>query len=112
MLGDGPAFISVGTRLECETTTMFGMLDRVVRCRLHAGVSAFWPHHDRYCWMPLFPDVVAQASPRVQNSDGMLRCFESQVDNLNKIQCQRAQFRVGDPCGQQEPITTHRAATR
>ena len=115
MLGDGPAFISVGTCLECETTAVFGMLDRVVRCRLHAGVSAFWPRHDWYCWMPLSPEVVAQASPRVKDCDEMLRCFESQVDNLNKMQCRRAQFRVVIPAGSKnrsEPIVRQHAEDR
>lgn len=99
MLGDGPAFLSIGTCLECATSTMFGMLDEITRCSMHSDVSAFWSGW--HCWMPLSPDVIAQASPRVQNSDEMLPCFESQIYALNKMQCQRAQLRVVVPPGSQ-----------
>ena len=97
MLGDGPAFLSVGTCLECETTTMFGMLNKVTRCNVHSDVNVFWSGW--HCWMPLAPDVVAQASLRVRHSNEMLPCFETQTYGLNKMQCQRAQFRVAIPPG-------------
>lgn len=100
MLGDGPAFLSVGTCLECETITMFGMLDKITKCSVHSDVSAFWSGW--HCWMPLSPDVVAQASPRVRNSDEMLPCFEFQTNGLNKMQCQRAQLRVVIPPGSRD----------
>ncbi len=99
MLGDGPAFMSIGTCMNCETTTQFNMLDKIARCRLHSGVSAFWPPRGWHCWMPLSPQVVAQASPRIQDCDEMQPCFESQIEDLNRMQCQRARFRVVVPVG-------------
>ena len=100
LLGDGPAFLTAGTCFECETTTMFGMLDRIERCSAHVGrpcSESGW-----HAWMPLTPEVVAQASPSIPTQPAALqtessRCFPSQAEGINKMECQRAQFRVAIP---------------
>ena len=100
LLGDGPAFLTAGTCFECETTTMFGMLDRIARCPAHVGRHSF--ESGWHAWMPLTPEVVAQASPRIPTQPAppqaeSLRCFQSEAEGINKMECQRAQFRVAIP---------------
>ena len=105
LLGDGPAFLTAGTCFECETTTMFGMLDRIGRCSAHVGRHSF--ESGWHAWMPLTPELVAQASPRIPTQPAplqteSLRCFPSQAEGVNKMECQRAQFRVAIPPGSEQ----------
>ena len=100
LLGDGPAFLTAGTCFECETTTMFGMLDRIARCPAHVGRHS--SESGWHAWMPLTPQVVAQASPHIPTQPAApqtesLRCFPSQAGGINKMECRRAQFRVAIP---------------
>ena len=100
LLGDGPAFLTAGTCFECETTTMFGMLDRIERCPAHIGRPSF--ESGWHAWMPLTPELIAQASPRIPTQPAplqteSLRCFPSEAEGINKMECQRAQFRVAIP---------------
>ena len=105
LLGDGPAFLTAGTCFECETTTMFNMLDGIKRCPAHVGRHSF--ESGWHAWMPLTPELVAQASPRIPIQPAplqteSLRCFPSQAEGINKMECQRAQFRVAIPPGSEQ----------
>ncbi len=97
VLGDGPAFLSPGDCLECETTVMFGMLDGVLRCARHAGFSAHWPFADWLCWMPLAPRLLAVAGPKIKDADTPLPLVGSMSDRVNVMQCRRAQVRIVIP---------------
>ena len=97
VLGDGPAFLSPGDCLTCETTVMFGKLDEVHRCARHTGFSAHWPAADWLCWMPLAPQLLAVAGPRIKDADTPLPLVGSMSDRVNVMQCRRAQVRIVIP---------------
>ena len=111
ILGDGPAFLSPRDCLDCETTVMFGELDSVRRCDRHTGFSAHWPFADWLCWMPLAPQLLAVAGPRIKDADAPLLLVGSMSDRVNVMQCRRAQTRIVVPPGTQnryQPvINTH-----
>ena len=93
VLGDGPAFLAPAGCLDCETTVMFGMLDRVHRCARHQGSSAYWPLAEWQCIMPLAPTLLAVAGPRIKDADTPLPLAGSMSDKVNVMQCRRAQVR-------------------
>ena len=99
ILGDGPAFMSPGDCLSCETTVMFGKLDEVRRCDRHTGFSAHWPFADWLCWMPLAPPLLAVAGPRIKDAETPLPLVGSISDRVNVMQCRRAQVRIVIPPG-------------
>ena len=99
VLGDGPAFLSPAGCLDCETTVMFGMLDRVHRCARHRGSSAYSPLADWQCIMPLAPTLLAVAGPRIDDTDRPLPLAGSMSDKANVMQCRRAQVRIVIPPG-------------
>ena len=99
ILGDGPAFLAPAGCLECETTVMFGMLDRVPRCARHRDLSAYWPLADWQCMMPLAPTLLAVAGPRIKDASMPLPLAASMADRVNVMQCRRAQVRIVIPSG-------------
>lgn len=99
VLGDGPAFLSPAGCLDCETTVMFGMLDRVHRCARHQESSAYSPLADWQCIMPLAPTLLAVAGPRIKDADTPLPLSGSMSDKANVMQCRRAQVRIVIPPG-------------
>jgi len=99
LLGDGPAFLSPGDCLNCESTVMFGKLDEVLRCTRHTGFSAHWPVKDWLCWMPLAPPLLAVAGPKIKDVDTPLPLVGSMSDRVNVMQCRRAQVRIVIPPG-------------
>ena len=115
VLGDGPAFLSPVGCLDCETTVMFGMLDRISRCSQHQGSSAYWPLEDWQCVMPLAPTLLAVAGPRIKNADTPLPLARSMSDKVNVMQCFRAQIRIVIPPGSKDrylPVVKTHASFR